>query len=46
MVSLAAIDVDTDAERGYMRQLAEKLGLQPGQVEEIHREMGVPVDIV
>lgn len=45
MVSLAAIEVDTDAERDYMRQLAEKLGLQPAQTDEIHRQMGVPVDM-
>jgi uncharacterized membrane protein YebE (DUF533 family) len=45
MVSLAAIEVDTDAERDYMRQLAEKLGLQPVQTDEIHRQMGVPVDM-
>jgi uncharacterized membrane protein YebE (DUF533 family) len=46
MVSLAAIEVDTDVERSYLRQLAEKLRLQPQQVEDIHRQMGVPVDLV
>lgn len=42
MVSLAAIEVDTDAERSYLRQLAQRLGLQPDQVDDIHIQMGVP----
>ena len=41
--SLLAIEVDTDAERDYLRQLAQRTGLQPAAVLQIHRSMGVLV---
>jgi uncharacterized membrane protein YebE (DUF533 family) len=40
-VSLMAIEVDTDAERNYIRTLAERLGLDETTVGEIHRDLGV-----
>lgn len=39
--SLLAIEVDTEAERDYLRQLATRLGLAPSRVEEIHARLGV-----
>ena len=39
-ITLAAIDVDTDAERGYLRRLAAELGLPAGEIEELHRAFG------
>jgi uncharacterized membrane protein YebE (DUF533 family) len=41
--SLLAIEVDTDAERSYLQQLARRTGLQPGVVQQIHEAMGVVV---
>jgi uncharacterized membrane protein YebE (DUF533 family) len=40
-VSLLAIDVDTDAERTYMRALAQRLGLTESILDEIHDELGI-----
>ncbi len=39
--SLLAVEVDTDAERDYLRQLAERTGLHPVVVQQIHETMGV-----
>ncbi|MBW2016141.1 MAG: tellurite resistance TerB family protein [Deltaproteobacteria bacterium] len=41
MVSLMAIEVDTDAERDYIRELGQRLGLDEAARAEIHRELGV-----
>jgi uncharacterized membrane protein YebE (DUF533 family) len=41
--SLLAIEVDTDAERDYLQQLARRTGLQPAVVQHIHQTMDVPV---
>ncbi len=41
--SLLAIEVDTDAERSYLQQLARLTGLQPAVVQQIHQAMGVAV---
>jgi hypothetical protein len=43
LVSLLAIEVDTDDERRYLQALAGRLGLEPAQVEEIHGQVGVPM---
>jgi uncharacterized membrane protein YebE (DUF533 family) len=40
--SLAAIDADTPAERGYLSLLAARLGLDDALVETIHREATAP----
>jgi uncharacterized membrane protein YebE (DUF533 family) len=40
-VSLMAIIVDTDSERAYMKNLAERLGLDTITVNGIHRDLGV-----
>jgi uncharacterized membrane protein YebE (DUF533 family) len=40
-VSLMAIEVDTEAERDYIRKLAQGLGLDPSICQEIHREQGI-----
>lgn len=42
LVSLMAIEVDTDAERRYLQQLARALGLSQDQVAGIHSQLGVP----
>ncbi len=39
-VSLAALEVDNDAERQYLARLAEALGLSPEQVASIERQLG------
>ncbi|NEV64659.1 tellurite resistance TerB family protein [Thiorhodococcus minor] len=39
--SLLAVEVDTDAERDYLRQLAEKTGLHPMVVQHIRASMGL-----
>jgi uncharacterized membrane protein YebE (DUF533 family) len=39
-VSLLAVTVDTEAERAYLRTLAERLGLSAGECAAIHRELG------
>jgi uncharacterized membrane protein YebE (DUF533 family) len=41
--SLLAIEVDTDAERSYLQQLAKRTGLQPTVVQQIHQTMGLAV---
>lgn len=41
--SLLAIEVDTDAERDYLQQLAAATGLNPAVVQYIHQTMGVAV---
>jgi uncharacterized membrane protein YebE (DUF533 family) len=41
-VSLLAIEVDTDAERAYMKNLVERLGLDETAIREIHQGLGVP----
>jgi uncharacterized membrane protein YebE (DUF533 family) len=41
--SLLAIEVDTDAERSYLEQLARRTGLQPAVVQHIHQTMGLAV---
>ncbi len=40
--SLIAIDLDTEAERAYMRQLAQALRLDAGTVEQLHQMTGAP----
>jgi uncharacterized membrane protein YebE (DUF533 family) len=40
--SLLAIRVDSEAERAYLRDLAGRLGLDPGTVAQLHRELGAP----
>ena len=41
-VSLLAVEVDTDAERAYMKTLAETLGLDETTLREIHQGLGIP----
>jgi len=41
--SLMAIKVDTDAERVYLRNLAQALGLEAATVAQIHTGMGKPL---
>lgn len=36
--SLLAIDVDTDAERFYLQQLAEALGIPESEIRELHEQ--------
>jgi uncharacterized membrane protein YebE (DUF533 family) len=40
-VSLLAVDIDTTAERVYMRTLAQRLGLNESILDEIHHELGI-----
>jgi uncharacterized membrane protein YebE (DUF533 family) len=40
-VSLLAIDIDTDAERTYIKTLAQRLGLNESILDEIHGELGI-----
>lgn len=40
--SLLAIEVDTAAEREYLRRLAEGLSLAPTTVQQVHQVLGVP----
>jgi uncharacterized membrane protein YebE (DUF533 family) len=40
--SLLAIEVDTPAERDYLRRLATSLGLDDGTVHRVHQIMGAP----
>jgi uncharacterized membrane protein YebE (DUF533 family) len=40
--SLFAIDIDTDAERAYLRQLAQALRLDAGTVSRLHELTGSP----
>jgi uncharacterized membrane protein YebE (DUF533 family) len=39
--SLLAVKVDTEAERDYLRQFAEKTGLSPAVIDHIHHSMGL-----
>jgi len=41
--SLLAIEVDTPAERDYLRRLAERLSLDAAAVQRVHAALGVPV---
>lgn len=41
MVSLLAIEVDTEAERQYMKKLALRLGLAPAAANDIRRQLGL-----
>jgi uncharacterized membrane protein YebE (DUF533 family) len=41
-VSLLAVEVDTYAERAYMKTLAERLGLDETTMREIHQGLGIP----
>lgn len=43
--SLLAIEVDTDAEKTYLRALARGLGLTSDMVAEIHRRLGVTATV-
>ncbi len=40
--SILAIDIDTDAERHYLRSLAQALRLDPGTVHRLHQLTGAP----
>lgn len=40
--SLLAINVDTDAERDYLKTLADRLNLDPAAIAKIHEAMNVP----
>lgn len=40
--SLLTIELDTDAERAYLAELARRTGLQPAVTAYIHQTMGVP----
>ena len=40
-VSLLAIDVDTDAERVYLRTLGQRLGLAPADLDSMHKALGI-----
>ena len=41
MVSLLAIEVDTDAERTYINTLAQQLGLEESDIDDIHRKLEI-----
>jgi uncharacterized membrane protein YebE (DUF533 family) len=41
-VSLLAIDIDSEAERDYLRKLASALRLDPGVVSFLHQTTGAP----
>ncbi|MFC6584026.1 tellurite resistance TerB family protein [Sulfitobacter aestuariivivens] len=41
-MSLLGIDLDTQDEAQYLHKLAQGYGLQPAEVNDIHKEMGVP----
>jgi uncharacterized membrane protein YebE (DUF533 family) len=40
--SILAIDIDTEAERQYLRELARRLGLDAGTVQRLHQLTGAP----
>lgn len=42
LMSIMAIDIDSEGERKYLRDLAGALGLDPGTVAAIHERLGVP----
>lgn len=41
--ALMAIEVDSDAERAFLAQLAREMGLRPETVAELHRSVGLEV---
>jgi uncharacterized membrane protein YebE (DUF533 family) len=41
--SLLAVEVDTEAERAYLQQLAQRTGLNPAVVQYINQSMGVAI---
>lgn len=41
-MSVMAIDLDTGDEAQYLHKLATAYGMEPAQVNEIHKQMGVP----
>ena len=41
-VSLLAVEVDTDEERAYLRELAARMGLAAATVADVHAMLGVP----
>jgi uncharacterized membrane protein YebE (DUF533 family) len=41
--SILAIEIDTQAEAQYIRQLADRLGLPPQVVQAIHQQVGAPL---
>jgi len=43
-VSLLAIEVDTDAERAYMKTLAQQLSLNESDLNDIYRTLGIEKD--
>jgi uncharacterized membrane protein YebE (DUF533 family) len=43
-VSLLAIEVDTDAERAYMKTLARQLSLNDSDLNDIYRTLGIEKD--
>jgi uncharacterized membrane protein YebE (DUF533 family) len=43
-VSLLAIEVDTDAERAYMKTLAQQLNLNESDLNDIYQTLGVEID--
>jgi len=42
LMSVLAIDLDSQAEAQYLHSLAQGLALQPAQVNDIHAQLGVP----
>jgi uncharacterized membrane protein YebE (DUF533 family) len=42
LVSLLAVQMDSDAERGYMQNLARELALDAADVSRMHQEMNLP----
>ncbi len=43
LAAMLAVDIDSDAERNYFRQLAQALRLEQGVVERLHRMTGTPM---
>jgi len=43
VVSLLAVDIDTEPERAYLRELALRLALDDAAVSRLHRMLGVPL---
>ena len=41
MISVMAIDFDSQEEAQYLHKLAQALGLQPQTVNQIHEQVGV-----
>lgn len=42
LAALLSVDIDTEAERDYLRRLARALRLEPGVVDRLHRMTGAP----